>query len=60
VTGITIPTAYILGLEHPFGHSSKGALMMVDAAEKTDVLIVLTLSKVKGKVHIGPCHGSGS
>jgi hypothetical protein len=55
-----VPTACLLRMEHPFGLSSEGALIMVVATENTCGLIVLTLSKEKGKVHRGPWHGSDS
>ena len=60
MTGEKVPTACLLGMEHPFGPSSEGALIMVVATDKTCGLTVLTLSKVKGKEHRGKCTGSGS
>ena len=54
-----VPTACLLRMEHPFGPSSEGALIMVVATEKTCGLIVSALSKEE-ELCRGPCRGSGS
>jgi len=49
LTGVKVPIACLLRVEHPFGPSSKGALIMVVVTEKTCGLIVLDFVESEGE-----------